>query len=31
VLRVVEADDSRLDPFDLLAQSRDYLLREGLA
>ena len=30
-LRVVEADDSMLDRFDLLAQSRDYLLREGLA
>jgi sugar phosphate isomerase/epimerase len=30
-LRVVEADDSQLDPFDLLAQSRDHLLREGLA
>ena len=30
-LRVVEADDSELDRFELLAQSRDYLLREGMA
>lgn len=30
-LRVVEADDSRMDQFDLLARSRDYLVREGLA
>ena len=30
-MRVVEADDSELDRFDLLARSRDYLLREGLA
>lgn len=30
-MRVVEADESELDRFDLLAQSRDYLLREVLA
>jgi sugar phosphate isomerase/epimerase len=30
-LRIVELDDSALDRFDALAQSRDYLLREGLA
>ena len=30
-LRVVELDDSRLDRFEALAQSRDYLVREGLA
>jgi sugar phosphate isomerase/epimerase len=30
-LRVVEADDSQLDRFELLARSRDYLVREGLA
>jgi sugar phosphate isomerase/epimerase len=30
-LRVVEADDSRMDQFELLARSRDYLIREGLA
>jgi sugar phosphate isomerase/epimerase len=30
-LRVVEADDSGMDRFELLARSRDYLVREGLA
>ncbi len=30
-LRVIEADDSELDRFDLLAQSREYLVSEGLA
>jgi sugar phosphate isomerase/epimerase len=30
-MRVVELDDSELDRFDALAQSREYLVREGLA
>jgi sugar phosphate isomerase/epimerase len=30
-LRVVELDDSELDRFDALAQSREYLVREGLS
>ena len=30
-MRVVELDDSELDRFEALAQSRDYLVREGLA